>query len=623
MCGIFGVAGRESPAGFRSAAQTLTHRGPDGFGDWWSPEHGVYLAHCRLAIIDLSEAGRQPMENEDGSVRITFNGEIYNYRELRQQLLAAGHVFRSQTDTEVIIHAWEEWGEKCVERLRGIFAFAIWNERSRQITIVRDRLGVKPLYYRLQGSELIFASEPRAILAIPNVPRSINIASALHFLRYSYTSGNDCVWNGIQRLPPGALLTYRHDSAAINISKYWALPTHTQPANWASAVDEAEALISDATKEQLVSDVPVGVFLSGGIDSSLVSTYAGKFSPSINSFCVDFSGWEHSESEDAKIVAAAVGTSHHTCIVDQAKCRFADPDIANQFFMTWDEPLGDAAIIPTWHISRMIRKFVTVALSGDGGDEIFSGYRWYSGVQGTPRRRAAWFAESIRRSMGIGRLWPHGCADEFEYFHLLHCPSFSTAELSNLFPDWHQEIGQLRGEEVTQRLISSDDGPIRRWQRVDAESYLVDNNLARVDRASMAHGLEVRVPLLDHRLVEFAFRLPDEFGLRGGVQKPILRELASRHLPERIRSKPKQGFSFPVGDFISLDSMANVVENGTLAASGILDGNALRTWKSDVTQVSSLKLWLLYTFEQWAKHWLFRAWPLPNDLMTAGIEGVR
>ncbi len=362
MCGIFGVVGRANPGGFRAAAKTLTHRGPDGFGDWWSANHGVYLAHCRLAIIDLSEAGRQPMQNEDGTVQITFNGEIYNYRELRNELVSAGHVFRSQTDTEVIIHAWEEWGESSVDRLRGIFAFAVWDERQRQLTIARDRLGVKPLYYRLHGSELAFASEPRAILAMPNVTRSINVASALQFLRYSYTSGNDCIWNGIKRLPPGAVLNYQVDSATVRTSKYWSLPSETQTVNWASAVDEAESLISDATREQLVSDVPVGVFLSGGIDSSLVSTYSARSSPSINSFCVDFSGWDHSEAEDARLVAESIGTTHHTCVVDQAKCSFADPEIAEKFFLTWDEPLGDPAIIPTWHISRMIRKFVTVAL---------------------------------------------------------------------------------------------------------------------------------------------------------------------------------------------------------------------------------------------------------------------
>lgn len=622
MCGIFGVVGRSSNAGLREAALMLRHRGPDGFGDWSSSDTSAYLAHCRLAIIDLSSAGRQPMENEDGTVRITFNGEIYNFQELRRQLVAAGHQFRSKTDTEVIIHAYEEWGATFVERLRGIFAFAIWDDNKRVLTLARDHLGVKPLYFRISGGEIAFASEPRAILAVPGSTRSMNVAAALQFLRHSYATGADCIWEGIQRIRPGSILEFHANAGFFRCSNYWSLPVETRPIEWSDAVDEAESLIADASQEELISDVPVGVFLSGGVDSSLVSTYAAQVSPSINSFCVDFSGWEHSEAHDARLVADAIGTTHHTCIVDQAKCSFLDPGVTKEFFDAWDEPLGDPAIIPTWHISKMIRQHVTVALSGDGGDEIFAGYRWYSAVQSTRRRQTAWTVEAARRKAGIGRSWPQGCADEFEYFHLLHCPSFSVEELALIFPDWSKEISELQGGAISRSLARQVDGPIRRWQRVDAESYLVDNNLARVDRASMAHGLEVRVPLLDHRIAEFAFRLPDEFGMRDGVQKPVLRELTGRHLPERIRLKPKQGFSFPLQQFISMEVMTTTIENGTLAAAGLLNRNAFRLWRADSSKVSSLKLWLLYTLEQWAKHWLFRPGFVPSQLPSTFDKAV-
>jgi asparagine synthase (glutamine-hydrolysing) len=293
--------------------------------------------------------------------------------------------------------------------------------------------------------------------------------------------------------------------------------------------------------------------------------------------------------------------------VDQAACRFEDPDVADIFFSAWDEPLADHAIIPTWHLSRQMRQHVTVALSGDGGDELFGGYRWYRGVQGSPRRRAAWRLEALRRRLGFGRQWPTGCADEFEFYHLLHCPSFTIDELTLLFPCWTAEIKELKAGQLSRSLCDANDGPLRRWQRVDAESYLVDNNLARVDRASMAHGLEVRVPILDHRIAELAFHLPDQFGCMNDVQKPILRELTRWHLPERIQNKPKQGFSFPLTDFVSVDNMVQTIEQGTIGKAGLLNVAGFRSWNADTKLVSSMKLWLLYTFEQWAKHWLFRS----------------
>lgn len=277
----------------------------------------------------------------------------------------------------------------------------------------------------------------------------------------------------------GQILEFQMPSASARLSTYWKLPEQSERLAWGDAVEEAESLLSAASQEELVSDVPVGVFLSGGVDSSLVSTYAVQKSPSINSFCVDFSGWDGSEAADAKLVADCIGTVHHSCVVDRASCSFSNPEVADQFFRTWDEPLGDPAIIPTWHLSKLIRQHVTVALSGDGGDEIFAGYRWYSSVQATPRRRAAWLTETARRRFGVGRQWPRGCADEDEYFHLLHCPSFSVDELVLLFPDWAGEIAALQAGELSRGLKKKGDGPIRRWQRVDAESYLIDNNLAR------------------------------------------------------------------------------------------------------------------------------------------------
>ncbi|MCA9051606.1 MAG: asparagine synthase (glutamine-hydrolyzing) [Planctomycetaceae bacterium] len=609
MCGIFGIVGRFSAAGLRNAALTLTHRGPDGFGEYFDSATGVYLAHTRLSIIDLSDAGRQPMTNEDGTVHLTFNGEIYNFRDLRQELVTAGHQFRSLSDSEVIVHGYEQWGCDVVQRLRGIFAFAIWDERRMVLTLARDRLGVKPVYYWIHGNEFAFASEPRAILAVPGIDRSVHVPTALGFLQTSYVTGAQSIWLQIQRLNPAQQLGYDARSHSLQCRTYWRLPEEPQQMRWPDAVAEAESLLHSAIDEQLVSDVPLGVFLSGGIDSSLVSTYAARKSPAINSFCVDFAGWDQSEAADAKIVADRIHTTHNTCIIDRDACRLDSAEAADIFFQTWDEPVGDSAIIPTWHLARLTRRHVTVALSGDGGDELFGGYRWYSAVQPVFRRRIAWMAEKLRRQMGFGRPWPTGCADQHEYYHMLHCPSFSAAELAGLFPDWSLEASRLTAGDFSRRHHRSSDGLIRRWQRVDVATYLPDNNLARVDRASMAHGLEVRVPFLDHRMAEFAFRLPDGYCHKDGVQKPLLRELTKAHLPARIQHKPKQGFSFPLRRVISDDIMKTTIRNGTLVAAGILSPTAFHRWLEEGGPMSSVKLWLLYGFEQWARQFLFARHP--------------
>ena len=604
MCGIFGVVGRRSTVGLRDAALTLRHRGPDAFGEWTAVEPPVYLAHCRLSIIDLSEAGKQPLGNEDGSIQIVYNGEIYNFAELRSELERCGHQFRSRTDTEVVVHAYEEWGAACVERFRGIFAFGLWDGRRRQLLLARDRLGVKPLFYAIRGEQLAFASEPRALLAIPGFSRSLDVPAAIQFLQYSYTTGPNTIWSGITRLAAANTLVFDAASATAMRSVYWTLPLPDCHWTLEDAVGRTDELLGEAVREELMGDVPVGVFLSGGVDSSLVTAYAAQSSPAIKSFCADFVGWDGSEVNDSCNVARHLRTSHEVCSIDRNSCNLADAETANAFFHTWDEPLGDPAILPTWQLSQLTRKHVTVALSGDGGDEMFAGYNWYAQVQPSPRRRASWFVESIRRQYGIGREWPLGCANVFEYYQFLHCPTFSRTELRTLFPDWGAEVDLAEPGRLFAEKLDDDAPDFRKWQLLDMQTYLVSNNLARVDRASMAHGLEVRVPLLDHRLVEFAFSLPDDLCHRKGTTKFVLRELMRRQLPPEVLQKRKQGFSFPLERFITQAEMTSVVRAGALASSGVLNAAAFERWLH-VTEAGNLqvKLWLLFVLEQWACHW--------------------
>lgn len=606
MCGIFGMVGRTDHQGLKEAALTLAHRGPDGFGDWASPERDAYLAHCRLAIIDLSEAGRQPMANEDGSVQLTFNGEIYNFAELRAELEKAGHLFASDADSEVIVHGYEQWGDDVVLRLRGIFAFGLWDQRRHRLLLARDHLGVKPLHYSLRGAELAFASETRGLLALQAGTRAANVDGVLQFLRHGYVLGSNTIWQGIDRLPPAHLLAFEAGSGRVRIWRYWSVATQPNPIASPEARDALRDLLHDSVREQLVSDVPVGVFLSGGVDSSLIAAYASDAQPRIDSFFVDFVGWQGSERADAETAAAHLGTRHHVGEIRRESFGLDDPLRARQFFSAFDEPIGDPAILPTWHLAKRIRENVTVALSGDGGDELFGGYRWYGQVLATPRRRLSWQIERLRRHIGFGREWPRGCASQAEYYHMLHCPSFSTSELSMLFPQWAASARALHaGISFDPSGKLQESGDQKHWQGLDLETYLVDNNLARVDRASMAHGLEVRVPLLDHRIAEFAWSLPPSLLDASGGGKPLLRRLFAERLPVSMHEKAKQGFSFPLRQVIGEQDLVRNLQDGSMARHGMMDRDGFGRWMALPRQSNhEYKLWLLFVLENWARNWL-------------------
>jgi len=602
MCGIFGMVGRRDHTGLREAALTLRHRGPDGFGEWSSPDRLAYLAHNRLAIMDLSEAGRQPMANEDGNVQLTFNGEIYNFRDLRRELEAAGHRFISNADSEVIVHGYEQWGLDIVPRLRGIFAFGLWDQARRRLVLARDHLGVKPLYYSLRDGQLAFASEPRALLPLLPGACEPDIDALFGYLRLGYVQGSASIWSGVSRLAAATIMEFDADAGTAEMHRFWAPPTAVGTGSLEEAIARTDKLLESSVREQLMSDVPIGVFLSGGIDSSLVSAYAAKAAPNIDSFFIDFIGWSGSEREDAQLAARHVGTRHHVAQVDHAAFDLQDPERARELFFAFDEPIADASILPTWHLARRIREEVTVALSGDGGDELFGGYNWYRQVLATHRRRAAWLFERSRRRVGLGREWPNGCRDQHDYYHLLHCPSFRTSELQQLFPQWHREAESApTGIRIELPGGCGPEDP-RYWQHVDLHSFLVDDNLARVDRASMAHGLEVRVPMLDYRIVDLALSLPAHLADPSGDSKQILRRVARAHLPQALQTKPKQGFSFPLERLVSNETMIQALRQGALCHRGILDRNGFEQWLAR-EGVQQFKLWLLFVLEQWARRW--------------------
>jgi asparagine synthase (glutamine-hydrolysing) len=601
MCGIFGAWPAANPALLERCARRLTHRGPDGFGSYIDAEHGVFLALCRLAVIDLSDRGKQPMCNEDGSVWITFNGEIYNYREIRQQLIQLGHTFRSDTDTETIVHGYEEWGMGCLERLRGMFAFCIWDTKRQTLTLARDRLGIKPLYYCDQQDRIAFASEIKALMAVPWVERSVSFSGLCQFLQHGYVSGPQSIWNGVLQLPPGHYLNVNLARGTRELTRYWELSGETQHWEEDAAIARLEELLASSVSEHLISDVPVGVFLSGGLDSSTITSYAAPLSPRINTYSIGFEGWEGNELSAARKVADHYGTTHHEGIITRA--RF--PELRN-VYAAFEQPLADSSVLPTHLLSELARESSTVALSGDGGDELFGGYNWYEAVQPTPRKRMSWMAESARRALSLGKPWPYGCANQFEQFGLLTCPSFALAEITTLFPQLAGANAHPPDVDALFRPFTRPDlEPIKRWQNVDVNAFLVDDNLLRVDRCSMAHSLEVRVPLLDHRLAEFAFSLPDDLRIRRGEKKYLLKRVLQHKFPAGVLDRPKQGFSFPVDRFWPIDEMLDEVRNGTMRRTGFIDAGALDGILADRSQSNwRLKLWMLAVLERWASHWV-------------------
>ncbi|MFI5295192.1 MAG: asparagine synthase (glutamine-hydrolyzing) [Thermodesulfovibrionales bacterium] len=601
MCGIFGYIGNKGGADLRNTALLLRYRGPDAFGEYYDRDHDVYLAHCRLSIIDLSEDGKQPMSNEDGKIWITFNGEIYNFQELRQELEALGHRFRSQSDTEVIIHGYEQWGADCLKRFAGMFAFALWDKKAGTLFVARDRLGIKPLYYALINGNLAIASEPKAIVSLPSYSKAICYQALFSYMLYGYIIGEDSIWQGVKQLAPGKYFFYSPSKKELSINEYWRLEPQRKRWSEADALDRLEELLETSIRQHLVSDVPIGVLLSGGIDSTAITAYASAISPGIRSFSVGFEDWGQNELEDARIVARHFNTSHFEDLV-----RVDNFEELERLFSFYDEPLGDTSIFPTYLVCRNARRRTTVALSGDGGDELFGGYNWYSEMEGCEKwRRAAFSISGILRFLGIEKgLLARKC-NSLDYYRLLTSPFFSLDELKTLFGDTN--IGALPKSETSLMYdyYRGDLGRYKRWQYLDAMTYMPSNNLMRLDRASMAHSLEVRVPFLDHRIVEFAFSLPDDLCVRDGRKKYLLRNLLASKVPASVMDKPKQGFSCPVSIFWPVVYKIRDIKKGALVDSGIVNNKALDEIirrRSDSNW--ELKIWLLAVLDKWCEHWL-------------------
>ena len=539
------------------------HRGPDEGGLHIEP--GVGLGHRRLSIIDLM-TGRQPLYNEDRSVVVVFNGEIYNYRELLPELRGLGHVFRTKSDTEVIVHAWESWGEKCVDRFRGMFAFALWDTNKETLFLARDRLGVKPLFYAVQPDGMfIFGSELKSLVAYGGLRDELDPFAIEEYFALGYIPEPRTIYAGTRKLPQATTLTVKHGVPVPEPSQYWDV-RFTLDNRISDADAEAEFIerLRESVRLRMISDVPFGAFLSGGVDSSaVVATMTRISNEPVNTCSISFSDPEYDESDYARQVAERYQTIHFFERVESD-----DFDLIDELVGLYDEPYADSSALPTYRLCQLARKHVTVALSGDGADESFGGYRRYRMHTGEERVRSA-LPLSLRRPMFglLGRMYPKAdwaprmfrAKTTFQalakgsveaYFHSV---SILRDDMrGRLFSDsLKAKLGGYNAVEVFQRhgACADTDDPLALVQYLDLHTYLVGDINTKVDRASMAHSLEVREPLMDHPLVEWIASLPSRFKMRGGESKFLLKKSMEQYLPHALMYRPKMGFSMPLASW--------------------------------------------------------------------------
>jgi asparagine synthase (glutamine-hydrolysing) len=564
MCGIVGKIHHDPGrpvdwSQIEQMAQSVGHRGPDDQGVW--VEGNVGLGHRRLSIIDLSVNGRNPMCNEDGSTWIVFNGEVYNFQELRRELEGRGHRFKSRTDTEVVLHGYEEWGAECVQRFRGMFAFAIWNSETRELLLARDRLGVKPLFYSMTGNGLLFGSELKAILASGEVETTPDFGSIHQFLLWQCIPSPRTCFEQIKKLPPACVLRYR-EGAEPEVRRYWR-PDYGQPfeADEEKLTEQVRRVVQEATERRLIADVPIGIFLSGGIDSACVLASARRaMAGPIDTFSVGFGSEAFDESSYARLLALHFDTRHHEIRITPDAIELL-PRMASLF----DEPFADSSAIPTYYLCKYTSEFVKVALSGDGGDEAFGGYQRYLALKGFrflsrfPMSRWLPLLHPLFPHRAVGRsqqryirdLLGITTLDSREQYRAIFLGLMNEERWKPIYSQSFREL--LNGTGAGTFLFGWDEcsapDDVTRAMAGDTLSYIPEDLNVKVDISSMACGLEVRSPFLDHSLVEFSARIPSSLKIRGLKQKYILKKAFRDELPTEILRRKKAGFAVPISEW--------------------------------------------------------------------------
>jgi asparagine synthase (glutamine-hydrolysing) len=622
MCGIAGFADRSHGASRRDMdfslvhrmCEVIRHRGPDDEGI--HVEDGIGLGMRRLSIIDLS-TGHQPIHNEDESVWLVFNGEIYNYRELRAELERKGHRFYTASDTETIVHAYEEWGEDAFARLRGMFGVAVWDARTRTLLLARDRAGIKPLYYTQHGDRLYFGSELKSLLAAGAVDVSVDVESLDHYLTFLYTPRDRSIFKGVCKLPPGHLLRWRH--GRLDVRAFWQIGAReTFKGTEQEAAEQLRVVLADAVRSHMVSDVPLGAFLSGGVDSSaVVGLMAEASDRPVKTFAIGFDEPQYDELEHARTVAKRFGTDHHEFVV-----RPDGLGILDRLMEHFDEPFADSSAIPTWYVSEMARQHVTVVLSGDGGDELFGGYDRY-----LPHPRVFQFDRLPLpgRHQLAGVIWPlmpHGMQGKNFLRHVSLDTDDRFIDSIALFRDDEKRAlytpelrASLRGASagaIVEQQLERFSGlpPHSRMMRLDFETYLPEDVLTKVDRMSMAHSIESRVPLLDNDVIDFAATLPASMKIHNGRRKHVLKEAVKGLLPPEILDRKKQGFGVPLDVWFRgqlRDVFADVLGSARTRQRGYFRPAFVQRIVQEHLagrRDHTLRLWQLLVFELWHRQYV-------------------
>ena len=625
MCGIAGIISfNDKPviAGeLERMVGVLGHRGPDESGVYVSPDGRGGLGHVRLSIIDLAD-GQQPMSNEDGTIWISYNGECYNFAELRKELIAAGHEFKTICDTEVVVHLYEQYGEEFVQYMRGMFAVAIWDEKKRELVLARDRMGQKPLFYSVDNGRLIFASEPKAILTFDSSLRRLCQGGVIEYLLYGYIASESSGYSGIAKLLPGHLLKVSTSKRKVEPSQYWQTPNERKfKGSYKDAVKLVRDTVTDAVRMRMMSDVPLGSFLSGGIDSTIITGIMSQFSDEPIKTCgIGFDEDLYNELSYSRIAAEAFGCDHVEHIV-KPDCV----ETVQKLVEYYDEPFADASALPTFHLCRLARERVTVALSGDGGDECFGGYRRHKGIQAAAMVRQNFF---LRLIAGM-RCWKKISSSEhhsrMHYFKRFMASAarpvhecyvnwlgvFDFAALRSIIEGKHignQNIDILMDK--AECIFGQYTDAASAAMAFDGMHYLPGDLNTKVDRASMAHSLEVRSPFEDHKVVELAYSLPPQWLVGGKNGKKILRDAFSDILPPEIKTRGKMGFGVPVGKWFRdelHDMYADTVLNGSLVSDELIKKTGAEKLMADNDNHladNGDKMWALLMLQLWADRWL-------------------
>ncbi len=627
MCGIAGLVHTDPryPIDRELVARMtvcLAHRGPDAQGLHVWP--GAAIGHRRLSIIDLT-TGDQPIFNEDGTVGVILNGEIYNFQELRAELEGHGHRFATRSDTETIVHAYEQWGDVCVERLAGMFAFALWDDRERRLLLARDRVGKKPLYYVRDGERLIFASELKALLCDPGLKRELSLEALDTYFSLGAVQAPATIFREVEQLPPAHRLVW--EQGRVRVTEYWDVP-HQPPTAQAErrALEVFATLLEEAVRARLVSDVPLGAFLSGGVDSSAVVEAMTRLSNGpVVTTSVGFTDQAFNELEHARAVARAVGSDHHEVVLEPRAA-----EVLPRLVWHLDEPFADSSALPTYYVAKAARERVTVALSGDGGDEVFAGYQRRYGLNRIEVRLRRWAPAWLQAGVlaPLGRVYPKadwvprplraryllqnlGTTFERAYFAdlsifrsdekaLLLSPEFVSALGGHdPFVAFARHFGRVRGLDPLSQLLY-----------VDLKTWLANDMLVKVDRMSMAHGLEIRCPLLDHRIIEFAATVPSDLKYRGRVSKYLLKRHLDGRVPASAIHRRKQGFEIPLGRWLRSDLYGlahDVLFSARAVGRGYVRPRRLRLlWDRHQRGIQdhSAQIWTVLMFEMWARTFL-------------------